>query len=122
MTLTLADFSALCAIMTIPVGLIAAYLSVIRKGNIAFRDTISRDLQRMNDRVDRHAELLVIMDRDKADKADWVRGSIVLRNKMDECIGQLKYLAGKTEAKSGVAAQVAKVAEEMKARKAGDRV
>jgi DNA polymerase II large subunit len=98
-TLELGDYAALGTMLAVATSVPAMLLLANVKG-------LSRRIDVVEDRVGK-------TEKGKADKHEWARETILARDKMEQLSGQLQRLEAKLDANFGVAANIARLVDEM---------
>lgn len=106
-TLSLADFGVLAAMIAAQIGLLGAFLRShaarqerdlisLRNQLESYGETQVRDADHLRRRIE-------LIERDKADKESWVRESVSTRAKIDGVAERIERLGGQIDSQQGLA-------------------
>lgn len=116
-TLTLADWSIVAAMIGLPMGWVARSLSGMRKDQKEGRERLERELHDGLARMERKAQEFDVklweLEQSKAGKADWVRSTLVLQRKQEQTIEALRSVEGKLDATLGIGGSLSRIARVM---------
>ena len=108
--MTLSEIGILATLITVligtPLGILIYQTRSMRTETREFREELKAEIGALDDRVS-------VIEREKADKRDWVRESLSTRAKIDRVLEGVAELKGKIDSEFGVAAAINRVAERM---------